>query len=214
MCLPYTYRIGWSNLNKHYYGVRYANDCSPEDFWIKYFTSSKTVHYYREIHGEPDIIEIRKIFNTKEQAIIWEHRVLKKLKVIKNDRWINAREYMGFSLEKPWNKGLKGMRGHKHTQESKEKIRKANLGKKKSTETRERMSKNMKGRTPWNKGLTGLQETHNKIKCLFISPTEEIYQFNSQAEGCKVLGLPTSKMSAVKTGKLKHYRGWKLEEAV
>jgi hypothetical protein len=30
---PYTYLIGWSNQNKYYYGVRYAKDCHPNDFW-------------------------------------------------------------------------------------------------------------------------------------------------------------------------------------
>lgn len=28
---PYTYLIGWPNLNKWYYGVRYAKNCQPID---------------------------------------------------------------------------------------------------------------------------------------------------------------------------------------
>ena len=66
----YTYLIGWSKLNKWYYGVRYANKIIAEnDLWVKYFTSSRHVKNFRKIHGEPDIIKIRKKFNKKEKAI-------------------------------------------------------------------------------------------------------------------------------------------------
>ena len=71
----YTYRIGWSGHNKHYYGVRYAVNCSPDDLFNSYFTSSKHVKQFFKLNGKPDIIQIRKVFETKEQAINWEHRV-------------------------------------------------------------------------------------------------------------------------------------------
>lgn len=29
MCIPYTYHIAWSKLNKHYYGLRFAKKCNP-----------------------------------------------------------------------------------------------------------------------------------------------------------------------------------------
>jgi hypothetical protein len=59
---PYTYLIGWREQQKYYYGVRYAKNCSPEDFWTKYFTSSPAVLAMRLKHGDPDIIQIRKTF--------------------------------------------------------------------------------------------------------------------------------------------------------
>ena len=86
---PYTYRIAWSNLNKHYYGVRYAKNCNPNDLWKIYFTSSKIVKQYREKYGEPDVVEIRKIFDCPHKAKIWENKVLKRLKVLDNNKWIN-----------------------------------------------------------------------------------------------------------------------------
>ena len=79
---PYTYLIGWSKLNKWYYGVRYSKKCHPSDLWVNYFTSSKYVDEFRKKNGEPDIIQIRKIFTNGEQAIKWEEKVLKKLKVL------------------------------------------------------------------------------------------------------------------------------------
>jgi hypothetical protein len=87
--IPYTYLIGWSKLNKWYYGVRFAKKCHPSDLWIKYFTSSKQVKHFRKIHGEPDIIDIRKTFSSVEAAILWEEKVLRKVKVLKDDKWLN-----------------------------------------------------------------------------------------------------------------------------
>jgi hypothetical protein len=39
--ISYTYLIGWSKLDKWYYGVRYASNCNPDELWVKYKTSSK-----------------------------------------------------------------------------------------------------------------------------------------------------------------------------
>jgi len=86
---PYTYYIRWSEFNLHYYGVRFANHCHPSDFWKTYFTSSNKVKEIRKQYGDPDIIQIRKVFDSTDKARQWESRVLKKLKVLKNDKWLN-----------------------------------------------------------------------------------------------------------------------------
>jgi hypothetical protein len=89
---PYTYLIGWSNHNKWYYGVRYAAKCNPSDLWTRYFTSSKEVKKFRQINGEPDIIQIRKIFSEAKKAKHWEDKVLRRLKVHLDDSWLNIRK--------------------------------------------------------------------------------------------------------------------------
>lgn len=86
---PYTYLIGWSTHNKWYYGVRYAKNCNPSDLCKTYFTSSKHIKQFRKEYGDPDIIQIRKKFNDVEKAILWEHKVLKRLKVNITEKWIN-----------------------------------------------------------------------------------------------------------------------------
>lgn len=43
---PYTYLVGWSQLNKFYYGVRFAKNCTPSDLFTTYFTSSSIVKQY------------------------------------------------------------------------------------------------------------------------------------------------------------------------
>jgi len=90
--ISYTYLIGWKNQNKWYYGVRYSSKCHPNDLWKKYFTSSKQVKLFRQEFGEPDIIEVRKTFEDSKLAKFWEERVLKRMKVAKNNKWLNLRE--------------------------------------------------------------------------------------------------------------------------
>lgn len=89
MFIPFTYLIGWKCHDTWYYGVRYARGCHPDDLWVKYFTSSPRVWNFREKHGEPDVIEVRQIFNDSLQAREWEHKVLRRLKFIDDPRWLN-----------------------------------------------------------------------------------------------------------------------------
>lgn len=47
-----------------------------------------------------------------------------------------------------------GMSGKTHSQETKDKMREKALGRKHTADSKEKMSQNMKGRVPWNKGIT------------------------------------------------------------
>jgi hypothetical protein len=47
------------------------------------------VKHYRETHGDPDIVQVRKTFISADNAILWERKVLKKLKVLTSDKWLN-----------------------------------------------------------------------------------------------------------------------------
>ena len=128
----YTYLIGWSKLNKWYYGVRFAKKSHTGELWRTYFTSSKYVKEFRLKHGEPDIIQIRKTFDNKNKAILWESCVLRRMDVIHKSDWLNrtnnqairdgSRRFYGPS----WNKGKSIPR----TIESINKQRETILGKK------------------------------------------------------------------------------------
>ena len=87
--MPYTYLIGWSDRNMWYYGVRYGKNCHPDDLWRTYFTSSKPVKRIRELYGDPDIIQIRKVFDSVNVARLWEHKTLRRLRVVSDNRFIN-----------------------------------------------------------------------------------------------------------------------------
>ena len=148
---PYTYLIGWSHLNKFYYGVRYAQDCHPSDFWNKYFTSSKYVAECREEHGEPDIVQIRKTFDLREQARAWETKVLTRMKVAHREDFLNRRcSGMGGYLMTDEHRANQSKRmsalwkGKKKTPEHIEKVAASKRGKHMSTESKAKMSNSLK----------------------------------------------------------------------
>lgn len=87
--VPYTYIIGWTEHNKWYYGVRYSKKCDPKDLWKTYFTSSKYVKEFRKKYGEPDVVQIRKTFSCIEKARLWESKVLIRLGVVGDERFLN-----------------------------------------------------------------------------------------------------------------------------
>ena len=149
--IPYTYLIGWTNHNKWYYGVRFAKGCAPNDLWIKYFTSSKVVKEFYSNYGNPDIIQIRKTFNTVDSARQWESNVLKKMNVINEDKWLNQTNNKATSLEasrkkrKPLSKEhkellLNSRRGKKNSEEHKLALLQSRLGTKHSEEAKKKMS--------------------------------------------------------------------------
>ena len=98
MTQPFTYLIGWSTLNVWYYGVRYSSGCSPKYLWTVYFSSSKRVKNFIEIHGDPDIVEIRKTFDTQEKARLHEHTVLRRIKAKRDPKFLNSHDMVGFPI--------------------------------------------------------------------------------------------------------------------
>jgi hypothetical protein len=95
---PYTYLIGWTNLDRWYYGVQYSSKCHPSQLLVSYFTSSKNVTKMIIDHGMPDVMMIRKTFNDVETARTWEHTVLRRLDVVNSQKWINQTDNISFPV--------------------------------------------------------------------------------------------------------------------
>jgi hypothetical protein len=133
---PYTYLIRHRPTNRVYYGMRAANKVDPEqDLWQHYFTSSPKVQQLIEETGQDSFdIEIRRVFNTKEQAVAWETRVLRRCRVLEDDRWINQ-NVAGYIVP---------------TEESRKKISDFHKGKAKSEEHKKNLSESQKGKPKVN----------------------------------------------------------------
>lgn len=136
---PYCYLIGWKQQNKFYYGVRtakknktlYESGCHPDDLWSLYFTSSKIVANFKKKYGEPDIIEVRRVFKTAAEAIKWETKVLQRMHAVKNKKWLNIKDLPAKTFTpETLLKMSHSQKGRKHSEETKEKIRKWNIGRK------------------------------------------------------------------------------------
>lgn len=139
---PYTYLVGWSKQNVWYYGVRTAKNCNPADFWVRYFTSSKHVKSFRASYGEPDVLQIRKTFDSSTKALVWEEKVIRRV-ALKSERWLNANcagRYFSTAGHVPWNMGKA------HSEETKAKLSSWQKGIKRSTKHVESMSLSRKGK--------------------------------------------------------------------
>lgn len=96
--------------------------------------------------------------------------------------------------------GLKislALRGHKTSPETKEKIRRANLGKIISEKARQKISLSQKGRTPWNKGKTMWRSNNHPRGMLGKIPSKEhrdkirvaLTGFRRSEQVCQRIGL-------------------------
>lgn len=164
MTTPYTYLLKHKPTGKFYYGCRFANGCHPSEFWKKYFTSSKYVKYLIDEYGvETFEYEIRKTFLDKNSCRFWETKVLKRLKVINRDDFLNMTDNISISPEAA-SKGKKGKIGiYTISEEQKDTISKANTGSKRSKEVKKKMSESHKGIPTWNKGIPASEETKEKM---------------------------------------------------
>jgi hypothetical protein len=133
---PYTYLIKHRPTGKVYYGFRCANKTEPhDDLWKQYFTSSSKIQQLIEETGKDSFdIEIRRVFETKEQAVLWETKVLRRCKVLEDDRWINQ-NVAGYIIP---------------TEESRKKISEYHKDKPKSEDHKQKLSASQKGKPKVN----------------------------------------------------------------
>lgn len=213
MTIPYTYLIKFIPTGQVYYGSRTANNCHPDDLWVLYFTSSKTIKNLIQEYGkEAFSYEVRKTFKTTRECLEWEHKVLRRFKVTKNDRWLN-RSYgssnfstQGRPLSEQHKKKIaKFQKGRKkspatieklknrtHTQEAKDKISKYWTGRKRAPitdENRKKLSIAGKGRKKTKEHVDKITNSllaRGKNKLYRITKeTGEVIEFHHIAIWCK-----------------------------
>lgn len=221
---PYTYLIKHRPTGKVYYGFRAANKVDPqEDLWKHYFTSSPGVQKLIEETGADSFdVEVRKVFETKEQAVAWETRVLRRCKVLHDNRWLNQ-NVAGYIVptEESRKKISEYHKNKPKSDEHKEKIRLGNLGKKKpprGKEYRELMSKLKsgennpmygkgctperaakigaanKGKVPANKGVPMSEEQKAKIRATKLAKPTKMSAESIQARADKLKGQRREKL--------------------
>lgn len=87
---PYTYYLFHKPTGKHYYGVRTAKNCHPDELWKTYFSTSKIVKLLREQYGDDSFeYEVRKLFETPKDALEWETKFLTRIDAATKDDWLN-----------------------------------------------------------------------------------------------------------------------------
>jgi hypothetical protein len=145
------------------------------------------------IYGEPDLIQVRKVFLTKEHARSWENRVLRRMKVVMREEFLNKNDAPAPPINdrvmsditktkismvhkgKPKSeehkqkirearaKQVNTRKGIRATDETKQKIREARAKQIITLETRDKMSASRKGEKHWTYGKPRPEETKQKI---------------------------------------------------
>ena len=136
---PYTYLIKFKPTGQCYYGSRFKNvrlGLNPEDdLMLHYTTSSNTINDLVNEHGlDAFEWEVRRTFDTPEQASDWETRVVKRCKVLESKKWLNG-NIAGYIMP---------------TEESRKKISDFHKGKAKSKEHKKNLSESQKGKPKVN----------------------------------------------------------------
>lgn len=98
--MAYTYILKCNVTEEFYYGCRYAKNSTPDDFWVSYFTSSKYVKELLIKYGKESFsYQIRKISDNNGIIQNWEHKVLRRLKVIDRADFLNRTDNKSISSE-------------------------------------------------------------------------------------------------------------------
>ena len=154
--IPYTYLIGWSEQKKYYYGVQFGKTANPKNLWVKYFTSSNNVKKFREKYGEPDIIKIRKIFKDGEAARLWETKVIQRMNLVSDPKWLNKTD----NTSKFYFEGKR----QAFSKEHREKISESNRKRKLSDEHKQKLNEGRRNSTNTIKHNNAISAAHKGKK--------------------------------------------------
>ena len=145
--IHYVYRITNILLKKHYYGARSTTKGNPRhDLGVVYFSSSKDTDFIvdQKLNSSNYKYKIVRVCNTREQAILLEIRLHNKFNVAISSNFYNRSKQTSKSFDTS-GVTLKNFRSYIMAEETKQKLREANLGKTQSAETVAKRVAKLKG---------------------------------------------------------------------
>jgi hypothetical protein len=99
MSLPYAYIIKFKPTCQYYIGIQWGNNCHPDNLWNNYFTSSKLIHGLIKKYSIHDFeIKIHKTFSSGYDARAWEDKILRRLRVVGNKKYLNQHDGINFEF--------------------------------------------------------------------------------------------------------------------
>jgi len=180
---PFTYHLYHKPTGKHYYGVRYAKGCSPEDLWTTYYSSSSAVHQLIEQHGKDSFVaKVRKVFETSDAAVVWETKFLVRDDAQHSDKWLNKH-----------NGRAKFIGPHTHSESARAKMSRKGKGKPKSEEHKAKIRAKAKVRE------------EEKRAAGWKMPVDDVERRAAMKRGIPRPPEMIAKMAASKTGAKRQY---------
>lgn len=192
-------------------GLKYLGITSKDPY--KYVGSGKYWVSHVKQHGNDVTTEILKEC-TIDNVEYWGLHYSDLLNVVESDEYANLKPESGY--------GGTGMLGKKHSSATKAKISETNMGHNVSDEARKKMSDSHKGKTPINKGKTGLF-SHSDSHKNYLSEkyagegnpfygkehTEEFKKLQREKQTTKVTCPHCGKMGAMRIMKRWHFNNCK-----
>lgn len=143
---PYTYFVLHIPTGKKYYGSKYGKGADPTLFWKSggYFTSSEKIKNLLLEYGADSFrAEVRKVFNSPDEAVTYEYKFLNKVNALNKDEWLN--ENLGGkkfrNVGPASSKALESQRNKKQSKEGNAKRSASLKGRILSEETKRRISR-------------------------------------------------------------------------
>lgn len=208
--VPYTYLIGWTVFDRWYYGSETAfvtKIANPANLWTTYFTSSKVVEEFRREHGEPDVVEVRRIFSDPNEALRWERNVLERIGVLHDKRWLNQ------AITDP--KFSSGMLNKKHSEKTRMKMKQVTGAKKASNygkiaindgETTRFIKKDLEIPNGWKTGFTDKQKETNRQAQIGRKDTSQV-KLKKRNSALRFIAENGSEIKATLTGRKMYNNG-------
>ncbi len=189
--MAYTYLLTHIPTGKRYYGVKYGKNSHPENLWITYFSSSKIVKDLIKSYGKDSFIaEVRKLFDTPEEAFAWEQKLIKKCNLIHNTNWLNEGCFgtgnltyaMKYKTKEHIEKVTKSRlsKNYKHSLETREKIKEANL--RRTEDWKNKISDSLTGKKQSDETI---QKRSEKIKEFWSNPKNKEMMRKKQKDAWK-----------------------------
>jgi len=106
-------------------------------------------------YGDPDIVDVRRVFDSVESAVVWEAKVLQRMQVVHDDRWLNLHDKVNFRrMTLPHSEQTKALIREIRSrqvmppcsEEKKQKLRQANKGRKRHPDAIQKQKESLKDR--------------------------------------------------------------------
>ena len=221
----YTYLIRFIPTGQYYFGVRTAKGCHPDELWVRYFTSSNVVKALIKMHGKASFEILETFPSSLDRATAFEEQVLVFFDAANSDEWLNRHNGgKNFNTTGMHAGENHPMFGKQHTEEAKQKISDARIGKYTGEDNhmfsrREELSPlfgrkatpemllKMRGENNPNFGKTGAN--HPQAKTYIITfPDGHEETITGLAEFCRNNELNAASMTGVAQGVHKTHHGF------
>ena len=111
MTTPYTYVLKHKPTGRIYFGARWAKKCHPDDLFVTYFSSSKTINkMIKEEGADVFMYKVVETFSRPEDCVRKEYEVLQKYKAGRNPRFIN----LSHSMSQAWSREMRAKASQSH----------------------------------------------------------------------------------------------------